>query len=34
VLTPEHLRAAFEVETEILSAADGGLHVVPKPPPG
>jgi iron complex transport system ATP-binding protein len=30
VLTPEHLRATFEVETEILSTADGALQVVPK----
>jgi iron complex transport system ATP-binding protein len=34
VLTPAHLRAAFEVETEILAAADGSLLVVPKPPSG
>ncbi|HEY8153078.1 MAG TPA: ABC transporter ATP-binding protein [Myxococcota bacterium] len=30
VLTPAHLRATFEVEAEILTAADGTLHVVPK----
>jgi iron complex transport system ATP-binding protein len=34
VLTPAHLRATFEVETEILTAADGSLHVVPKPASG
>jgi iron complex transport system ATP-binding protein len=34
VLTPAHLRATFEVETEILTTADGALHVVPKPPSG
>ena len=34
VLTPAHLRATFEVETEILTAADGSLHVVPKRAPG
>jgi iron complex transport system ATP-binding protein len=34
VLTPAHLRATFEVETEILESRDGALHVVPKPPPG
>jgi iron complex transport system ATP-binding protein len=33
VLTPEHLRAAFEVEAEILESRDGALHVVPKPAP-
>ena len=32
VLTPEHLRATFEVETEILTASDGALQVVPKLP--
>jgi iron complex transport system ATP-binding protein len=30
VLTPAHLRATFDVEAEILTAADGALHVVPK----
>jgi iron complex transport system ATP-binding protein len=30
VLTPEHLRAVFGVETEILTAGDGALQVVPK----
>jgi iron complex transport system ATP-binding protein len=34
VLTPEHLRATFGVETEILTSADGGLHVVPQRPSG
>jgi iron complex transport system ATP-binding protein len=30
VLTPANLRAVFDVETEILEAADGALQVVPK----
>jgi iron complex transport system ATP-binding protein len=30
VLTPAHLRDTFQVETEILTGADGALHVVPK----
>jgi iron complex transport system ATP-binding protein len=34
VLTPAHLRATFDVETEILSTSDGALHVVPKPSGG
>jgi iron complex transport system ATP-binding protein len=34
VLTPAHLRATFEVETEILASSDGALHVVPKPHEG
>jgi iron complex transport system ATP-binding protein len=30
VLTPEHLRAAFDVEAEVLQAPDGAPLVVPK----
>ena len=30
VLTPANLRAVFDVETEILTTADGALQVVPK----
>ncbi len=30
VLTPENMRAIFDVETEILEATDGALQVVPK----
>jgi iron complex transport system ATP-binding protein len=30
VLTPQNLRATFDVEAEILTSADGGLHVFPR----